>query len=139
MVRYPLPASQRGTFRLCRRRQREGRAALGHPRGPRAIADVRGSRRTGRRGRNRWRWRESAKGTRLRAAYLLDSIAAVTIGGTSLAGGEGSVIGTLMGVIILGTINNIMNLLNISPMMQPAVKGLVILVAVYINSRRERG
>jgi ribose transport system permease protein len=71
--------------------------------------------------------------------YLLDSIAAVTIGGTSLAGGEGSVIGTLMGVIILGTINNIMNLLNVSPMMQPAVKGLVILVAVYINSRRQRG
>jgi ribose transport system permease protein len=71
--------------------------------------------------------------------YLLDSIAAVTIGGTSLAGGQGSVIGTLMGVIILGTINNIMNLLNVSPMLQPAVKGLVILVAVYINSRRERG
>ena len=71
--------------------------------------------------------------------YLLDSIAAVTIGGTSLSGGEGSVIGTLMGVIILGTINNIMNLLNISPMLQPAVKGLVILVAVYINSRRQRG
>ena len=71
--------------------------------------------------------------------YLLDSIAAVTIGGASLAGGEGSVIGTLMGVVILGTINNIMNLLNISPMMQPAVKGIVILVAVYINSRRKRG
>ncbi len=71
--------------------------------------------------------------------YLLDSIAAVTIGGTSLAGGQGSVIGTLMGVIILGTINNIMNLLNVSPMLQPAVKGLVILVAVYINSRRQRG
>jgi ribose transport system permease protein len=71
--------------------------------------------------------------------YLLDSIAAVTIGGASLAGGEGSVIGTLMGVIILGTINNIMNLLNISPMMQPAVKGIVILLAVYINSRKKRG
>lgn len=71
--------------------------------------------------------------------YLLDSIAAVTIGGASLAGGEGSVLGTLMGVVILGTINNIMNLLNVSPMMQPAVKGIVILVAVYINSRRKRG
>jgi ribose transport system permease protein len=71
--------------------------------------------------------------------YLLDSIASVTIGGASLAGGEGSVIGTVMGVVILGTINNIMNLLNVSPMMQPAVKGLVILAAVYINSRRKRG
>ena len=71
--------------------------------------------------------------------YLLDSIAAVTIGGASLAGGQGTVIGTLMGVVILGTINNIMNLLNVSPMMQPAVKGIVILVAVYINTRRKRG
>ena len=44
-----------------------------------------------------------------------------------------------MGVIILGTINNIMNLLNVSPMLQPAAKGVVILVAVYINSRRQRG
>ncbi len=71
--------------------------------------------------------------------YLLDSIAAVTIGGASLAGGQGSVIGTLMGVIILGTVNNIMNLLNVSPMMQPAVKGTVILLAVYLNTRRKRG
>jgi ribose transport system permease protein len=70
--------------------------------------------------------------------YLLDSIAAVTIGGASLAGGGGSVIGALMGVIILGTINNIMNLLNVSPMMQPAVKGAIILLAVYLNSRGER-
>ena len=70
--------------------------------------------------------------------YLLDSIAAVTIGGASLAGGEGSVIGTLVGVIILGALNNIMNLLNVSPMMQPAVKGVVILAAVYLNSRKRR-
>lgn len=70
--------------------------------------------------------------------YLLDSIAAVTIGGASLSGGGGSVIGTLMGVVILGIINNIMNLLNISPMMQPAVKGGVILIAVYLNSREEQ-
>lgn len=67
--------------------------------------------------------------------YLLDSIAAVTIGGASLAGGVGTVLGTLLGVLILGTLNNIMNLLNISPSLQPAVKGLVILVAVYMNSR----
>jgi len=71
--------------------------------------------------------------------YLLDSIAAVTIGGASLAGGSGSVFGALIGVIILGTINNIMNLLNVSPMMQPAVKGVIILLAVYLNSREKRG
>ena len=71
--------------------------------------------------------------------YLLDSIAAVTIGGASLQGGEGTIVGTLMGVLILGTINNIMNLLNVSPMLQPAVKGIVILLAVYMNSRSRRG
>ncbi|HET6412514.1 MAG TPA: ABC transporter permease [Anaeromyxobacter sp.] len=70
--------------------------------------------------------------------YLLDSIAAVTIGGASLSGGEGTIIGTLMGVLILGTLNNILNLLNVSPMMQPAVKGIVILLAVYLNGRREQ-
>jgi len=70
--------------------------------------------------------------------YLLDSIAAVTIGGASLSGGEGTLIGTLMGVFILGTLNNILNLLNVSPMMQPAVKGVVILLAVYLNGRREQ-
>jgi len=70
--------------------------------------------------------------------YLLDSIAAVTIGGASLSGGEGTMIGTLLGVLILGTLNNILNLLNVSPMMQPAVKGVVILLAVYLNGRREQ-
>lgn len=68
---------------------------------------------------------------------LLDSIAAVTIGGASLSGGVGTVVGTLMGVLILSTLNNLMNLLNVSPAIQPAVKGIVILVAVYLNSRKK--
>lgn len=68
---------------------------------------------------------------------LLDSIAAVTIGGASLSGGVGTVAGTLMGVLILSTLNNIMNLLNVSPAIQPAVKGIVILLAVYLNSRQK--
>jgi len=67
--------------------------------------------------------------------YLIDSIAAVAIGGASLFGGLGSVIGTLMGVLILGIMNNIMNLIGVSPMLQPAAKGIVILIAVYLNSR----
>lgn len=71
-------------------------------------------------------------------AYLLDTIAAVTIGGTSLAGGKGSIVGTFLGVLILGTLNNITNLLNVSPTMQPAVKGAVILLAVFLGTRRER-
>lgn len=67
----------------------------------------------------------------------LDSIAAASIGGASLSGGMGTVLGVLFGVIILGVLNNIMNLLGVPPTLQPAIKGLVILLAVYINTRRK--
>lgn len=69
----------------------------------------------------------------------LDSIAAVSIGGASLSGGQGTVLGTLIGVVILSVLNNLMNLLGVPPTLQPAVKGLVILAAVYLNSARQRG
>jgi ribose transport system permease protein len=68
-------------------------------------------------------------------AYLMDSIAAVVIGGASLSGGMGSVLGTFLGVLIIGVLNNILNLIGVSPMLKPAVKGIIILIAVYINSR----
>ncbi len=67
--------------------------------------------------------------------YLMDSIAAVVIGGASLTGGMGTVIGAFLGILILGILNNIMNLIGVSPMLQPAVKGIIILIAVYLNSR----
>ncbi len=67
--------------------------------------------------------------------YLMDSIAAVVIGGASLSGGLGSVAGAFLGVLILGILNNIMNLIGVSPMLQPAVKGIIILIAVYLNSK----
>lgn len=67
----------------------------------------------------------------------LDSIAAASIGGASLSGGVGTVLGTLFGVVILGVLNNIMNLLGVPPTMQPAIKGLVILITVYFNTRRK--
>jgi ribose transport system permease protein len=66
----------------------------------------------------------------------LDSIAAVSIGGASLAGGVGNVFGTTLGVLIIGVLNNIMNLLGVPPELQPAIKGLVILLAVFINSSK---
>ncbi len=68
----------------------------------------------------------------------LDSIAAVSIGGASLSGGIGTILGTLIGVIILSVLNNIMNLLGVPPTLQPAIKGLVILLAVYLNSSRKQ-
>ena len=72
--------------------------------------------------------------------YELDSIAAVVIGGTSLSGGRGSVLGTVLGAVIIGVLNNGLVLLNVSPFWQQVVKGFVILIAVVIdkaNSKNE--
>jgi len=63
----------------------------------------------------------------------LEAIAAVIIGGTSLAGGRGDMLGTVVGALILGVIDNGMNLLNVSPFLQSVVKGLVILLAVLLD------
>jgi len=63
----------------------------------------------------------------------LEAIAAVIIGGTSLAGGRGDMIGTVVGAFILGVIDDGMNLLNVSPFLQSVVKGLVILIAVLLD------
>jgi ribose transport system permease protein len=65
--------------------------------------------------------------------YELDSIAAVVIGGTSLSGGKGSVLGTVQGALIIGVLNNGLVLLNVSPFWQQVIKGLVILAAVIID------
>jgi len=63
----------------------------------------------------------------------LAAIAAVIIGGTSLAGGRGALVGTAIGAVLLGTIDNGLNLLDVSPFLQDVVKGLVILFAVYLD------
>ncbi|HRD20666.1 MAG TPA: ribose ABC transporter permease [Fervidobacterium sp.] len=68
--------------------------------------------------------------------YELDAIAAVVLGGASLKGGKGTVLGTLFGALIIGTINNGLNLLNISPFFQQAVKGCVILAAVLLEREK---
>lgn len=65
--------------------------------------------------------------------YELDSIAAVVIGGTSLSGGRGTVLGTVLGCLIIGVLNNGLFLLNVSPFWQQIVKGLVILAAVALD------
>ena len=65
----------------------------------------------------------------------MDAIAAVIIGGTPLTGGKGTIIGTVVGIIILGIIGNIMNLMNISPYLNGAVKGIIILIAVLLQKR----
>lgn len=72
-------------------------------------------------------------------SYELDSIAAVVIGGTSLSGGRGSILGTVQGAIIIGVLNNGLVLLNVSPFWQQVVKGLVILLAVIIDKSNGKG
>lgn len=66
-------------------------------------------------------------------SYELDAIAAVVIGGTSLSGGKGSILGTVLGAIIIGVLNNGLVLLDVSPFWQQVVKGFVILIAVIID------
>lgn len=67
--------------------------------------------------------------------YELDAIAAVIIGGTRMTGGKGTVIGTFFGVLILGILNNMLNLMNVSPYLQGLVKGLIIISAVLIQKK----
>jgi len=67
--------------------------------------------------------------------YELDAIAAVVLGGTTLAGGEGGIAGTLLGAFIIGVLNNGLNLLNVSSFYQQVVKGVVILLAVLLDRR----
>jgi len=70
--------------------------------------------------------------------YEMDAIAAVVIGGTSMAGGSGAVLGTVLGAIILGIINNMLNMLGVSPYLQGTVKGAVIILAVLVQYQAHR-
>ncbi len=62
----------------------------------------------------------------------LDSIAAVVIGGTALSGGKGTLIGTVIGTLIIGVLSNILNLTGVNPFLQRLVKGALIVVAVMV-------
>jgi ribose transport system permease protein len=68
--------------------------------------------------------------------YELDAIAAVVIGGTSLSGGRGSVVGTVAGALLLGVLNNLLGLHGVDPNVQLLVKGLVIVVAAGLQRLR---
>lgn len=67
--------------------------------------------------------------------YELDAIAAAVLGGTSLSGGFGTVFGTFIGALIIGVINNGMNLIGLPYFYQQIVKGLIIIIAVYMDVR----
>jgi ribose transport system permease protein len=70
--------------------------------------------------------------------YELDAIAATVIGGTSLLGGEGTLVGALIGALVMGVLRNGLNLLNVSSFFQQVVIGAVIIVAVLIDMSLRR-
>ena len=67
------------------------------------------------------------------SGFELDTIAAVVIGGTSLAGGKGILIGTLIGVLLIGVLNNDLNLLKVSAFWKGTAVGIVIILSVVIE------
>lgn len=67
--------------------------------------------------------------------FELDAIAAVVIGGTSLSGGKGKIFGTFLGVLIIGVLNNGLNIIGVSAFYQQFIKGLVILLAVILDRK----
>lgn len=68
--------------------------------------------------------------------FELDAIAAVVLGGAAITGGRGMILGTLVGAMLLGVLNNGLNLMGVSPYLQNVIKGLIILLAIYISRKR---
>lgn len=73
------------------------------------------------------------------SGYELDAIAACVLGGVSMTGGKGSISGTVIGVIVIGIISNGLNLMGVSSFWQLIVKGIIILVAILIDSQKNTG
>ena len=85
-----------------------------------------------------WVGRYSIAFTELASGYEMTVIASCVIGGVSTAGGIGSVIGALLGVLFTGVINGALPVIHISPFWQQVISGAVILIAVIVNARSER-
>ena len=68
----------------------------------------------------------------------LDAITAAVIGGASFAGGIGTVWGAVVGALIIGSLNTGLDIMNVSPFAQQVVKGVIIVVAIIIDERKNR-
>ena len=75
---------------------------------------------------------------RLGLGYELDAIAAVVIGGTSLSGGEGTILGTVIGAFIISTLTNGLRIMSVPQEWQIVVTGVIVIVAVYLDIIRRR-
>ena len=73
------------------------------------------------------------------SGYEMDAIAAVIIGGTSMSGGKGSVLGTVLGVLILAVMNNLLNLIGVPPFLREAFKGVIVIGAVLLQKKDNAG
>ena len=73
------------------------------------------------------------------SGYEMDAIAAVIIGGTSMNGGKGSVVGTVLGMLILAVMNNLLNLLGVPPFLREAFKGVIVIAAVMLQKKDNNG
>ena len=71
-------------------------------------------------------------------AFELDAIAAVVLGGAAMNGGKGTIIGTLIGALLLGVLNNGLNLIGINPYVQNVIKGIIILIAIYVGTEKKK-
>ena len=71
-------------------------------------------------------------------AFELDAIAAVVLGGAAMNGGKGTILGTLMGALLLGVLNNGLNLIGINPYVQNVIKGIIILFAIYVGTEKKK-
>lgn len=69
------------------------------------------------------------------SGYEMDSIAAVIVGGTSMSGGKGSIVGTVLGMLIIGVMNNLLTLFGVPPFLREACKGVIVIVAVLLQKK----
>ena len=69
------------------------------------------------------------------SGYEMDAIAAVVVGGTSMSGGKGSILGTVLGMLIIAVMNNLLNLMGVPPFLREAFKGFIVIVAVLLQKK----
>ncbi len=71
------------------------------------------------------------------SGYEMDAIAAVIVGGVSMSGGKGSVMGAVLGMLIIAVMNNLLNLLGVPPFLREAFKGMIVIGAVLLQKKEE--